>query len=361
LLLLAGCGLGSPVRPEQRHCGESGVICTAAGTGDRAYDGDGNLALETSLYYPIDLAFDPQGRLVVLDWNNQRLRRVDPDGRVRTLLGTGFEGEVEEGGRAIETPMHHAFSLAYDAAGNFYVAGNHQPQIMQVGPDGVVHLIAGADAIEGFGGDGGPARAAQFSAPCGIAAAAAGRPLFVADTGNNRIRMVDAQGFIHTLAGTGEAGYSGDGGPAQSARLDAPYRVRLDPATGDLYVCDTQNHAIRRIDPEGKIWAVAGNGEPGWSGDGGPATSARLQLPYDVAIAPDGALYIADTGNDRVRRVGADGRITTIAGTGVRGYSGDGGDARNARLNHPSALALDAEGDLWIADTFNSRVRVIAY
>jgi sugar lactone lactonase YvrE len=355
--LLAGCS-DSPTRSSV-DCTASGNICTAMGTGQRAYAGEGDVPSKVSLYYPIDVLFDPEGRLLVLDWNNLRIRRLDQDGKVRTIMGTGFEDNIIEGTPAIDTPLHHAFSVTFDGAGNYYVAGNHVPKIIRVDTEGIVHIVAGLDT-PGDGGDGGPALLASLDSPCGVAVAPAGFPIWLADTNNHRIRVVGSDGMIHTLAGNGAPGYSGDGGPSERATLRRPYRVRLDAGTGSLYVSDTENHAIRRIDASGVITTVAGTGEAGFSGDGGPAAQAQLTLPYDAAIGPDGALYIADGGNHRIRRVDAEGVIRTIAGKGSAGFSGDGGSAMEAELDHPLAFAFDATGGLWIADSYNSRIRKIA-
>jgi DNA-binding beta-propeller fold protein YncE len=245
-----------------------------------------------------------------------------------------------------------------DGAGNIYVAGNHQPQISMIDGNGVVHIVAGLDAA-GFAGDGGSARQALMDGPCGVAVASQGFPIYIADTNNHRIRMIGADGRITTIAGTGEAGFSGDGGPAVHAAFRHPYRVRFDEPTGNLYVCDTENHAVRVLDRAGLVFTVAGSGESGYSGDGGLATGARLSLPYDAVLGPDGALYIADTGNSRVRRVDQEGTITTIAGSGRAGFSGDGASARTAELDHPSALIFDDQGDILVSDTYNNRVRRI--
>jgi DNA-binding beta-propeller fold protein YncE len=357
LLAAFGCAKDSPTAVADR-CGEPGVICAAVGTGLLAFLGEGSPPLEVALYYPIDLAFDPMGRLVVLDYNNLRIRRLDLDGRVRTIMGNGSEGPTAEGTPAIDVALHHAYSIAFDAAGNMYVAGSHQPRILRVDTGGIVHVAAGGDS-SGYGGDGGPAAGAVFDYPCGVTTAPAGLPLYVADTNNHRIRMIDGAGTMSTLAGTGEAAYSGDDGPGALAQLNAPYRVRYDAGSGSVYVCDTGNHVVRRIDASGMIATVAGTGVAGFSGDGGPATSARLEGPLDARIGPDGALYIADTGNSRIRRVAPDGTIMTVAGTGARGGAGDGGPALAAQLNRPAAIAFDGDGRMWIADMFNSRVRAI--
>jgi DNA-binding beta-propeller fold protein YncE len=257
------------------------------------------------------------------------------------------------------TPLHHTFSLAVDGGGNLFLAGNHHPQVFRVDLEGIVHIVAGT-ALPGVGDEGVPAREGFLDSPCGVAVAPPGFPIWVSDTNNNRIRRIDADGRITTICGSVQPGYSGDGGPALEARLRHPYRLRLDPATGDLYVCDTENHVIRRIDSTGTITTVAGTGAPGFSGDGGPAVQARLQLPYDAVPGPDGGLYIADTGNNRIRRVAPDGTISTVAGTGLPGYSGDGQPAVAAQFDGPSAVAFDSRQNLWVADTFNHRVRMIA-
>jgi sugar lactone lactonase YvrE len=354
-IAVAGCG-GSPTVPVS-HCGVPGIICTVIGNGARAFAGEGAPALETSLYFPIDVKFDPQGRALVIDWNNQRLRRLDTDGHLRTIMGTGLEGPVLEGAPGLQTTMHHTYSMCLDAAGDIYLAGNHQPLILQLDTQGIVHIVAGGGET-GFAGDGGDAKQAKFRAPCGVAVAPGGRPIYVADTGNERLRLIDVAGVVTTLAGS-DSGYAGDGGPAAQAKFRRPYRVRYDATTGDVYVCDSDNHAVRRIDAGGTITTVAGTGLHGFSGDGGPATQAQLYVPQDVAIAPDGVLYIADTGNHRIRRIDAGGTITSVAGMGTAGFSGDGGPATQARLDSPASVTLDSHGNLWIADSFNNRIRVV--
>jgi DNA-binding beta-propeller fold protein YncE len=306
------------------------------------------------------LEFDAEARLLVLDWNNFRVRRLDHDGRVRTILGTGFEpDEYLNGTAALETPLHHTFSMSYDGAGNLYLAGNHAPVVLRMEPDDSVWTAAGTSS-PGYGGDGGPALLASLETPCGVAVAQSGYPVYVADTGNHCIRAIDAQGIIRTIAGDGQIGSLGDGGPATQARLHSPYRVHLDESTGDLYVADVENHRIRRIDTSGIITTVAGNGTAGYSGDGGPATEASLYSPLDARIGPDGALYIADTRNNRIRRVDAAGVITTVVGTGTEGAPKDAltsGPALSVNLDHPAALAFDPDGNLYIADTYASVVR----
>jgi DNA-binding beta-propeller fold protein YncE len=329
------------------------------GTGRTAFLGEGAPPDQVALYYPIDMAFDRAGRFLVLDYNNQRIRRLDPDGLVRTIMGTGFEDTIDDGTPPLQSSLHHAFSMCYDAAGNLYLAGNHVPQLIElVAAEDLVYVIAGVD-LPGYSGDSGPALEAELDSPCGIAVAPGGFPIYFADTYNHCIRTIDASGTIRTLAGNGERGLAGDGGPSEAARLSRPYRVRLDHATGDLYIADTENHLVRKIDPQGIITRVAGTGESGFGGDGGAATAALLDTPLDARVGPDGAVYIADARNNRIRRVSPDGIITTVAGTGTEGYSGDGGPARSAELSYPAAVIFDDQGDLWIADSYNSVIRRI--
>jgi hypothetical protein len=273
-------------------------------------------------------------------------------------MGQSFEGAIEEGTPAIDATLHHTFSMDFDAAGNMYLAGNHVATIYRVSTAGIVHLVAGVDD-QGFRGDGGNARQAMFLNPCGIAVAPGGLPMFIADTGNHRVRFVSPDGIVSTIAGNGSTVFTPGPGPGTEIGLESPYRVRFDPETQGAFICDTEHHVVRLIDSHGTMSTVAGKGVSGSSGDGGPAIDARLSLPYDALRGPDGAIYIADTGNSRIRRVLSDGVIETVAGTGDEGFSGDGGPALEARLNHPSAIRFDASGDLWVADTFNNRVRVI--
>jgi NHL repeat len=224
-----------------------------------------------------------------------------------------------------------------------------------IGDLGAIATFAGVSA--GFGGDGGPATAAWLRLPRTMAADAAGN-VYIVDSYNHRIRRVDTNGIITTIGGTGSVGYSGDGGPASSARFDTPHGIAADPA-GNVYVADPPNQRIRRIDAAtGIVTTVAGTGSSGFSGDGGPATAARIRYPKGVEIGPDGNLYIADNNNHRVRRVDlSTGIITTVAGTGSRGFSGDGGPATAARLDEPRNITFDAQGRLYIVDQNNRRIR----
>ncbi len=360
LLLSLICGCSDEASDTTPTCGDPNVVCTIMGTGEWGFAGEGAPPQDVSLYWPIDLAFDAANRLLVLDWNNFRVRRLDHDGIVRTILGTGVESDaIVNGTPALETALHHAFSMGLDNAGNLYLAGNHAPVVIRMGTDDLVWTVAGTANV-GYEGDEGPAVDASLNTPCGVAVATGGFPVYVADTANHCIRSIDAQGVIHTVAGDGQSGANGDGGPAVQARLSMPNRVRFDDATGDLYIADVGNHRIRRIDASGIITTVAGGDSAGYTGDGGPAVGAKLDSPFDARIGPDGALYIADSNNHRIRRVNSAGVISTVVGSGFEGTrldALDSGPPGSINLRDPSAIAFDSEGNLWIADMNNSVVR----
>jgi DNA-binding beta-propeller fold protein YncE len=342
-------------------CGEAPIpptgarIHTVVGTGEAAWDGDGRIGTETALYAPIKVLLGPRGRMLVLDWNNHRLREIQDDGTIVTVLGTGIELGGDVNALSIAFSIHHPFDFKLQD-GQLYFAGYHDPRLLKVDQTDHVRGVAGLGAF-GNTGDGGPAGLATFNAPTGVAAGPDGR-CWISDELNNNVRYVDEDGIIHPFAGTSSPGYAGDGGPAREALLKAPSRLERDANTGDIYLVDSGNHAIRKIDAAGIITTVAGTGAVGSDGDGGPATSARLYLPRDLVLLDDGSFLIADAENHRIRRVGADGIITTIAGTGAAGHAGDGGPAAQAELNTPWGIAVDPEGRLWIADTINHRVRV---
>ena len=220
----------------------------------------------------------------------------------------------------------------------------------------LITTVAG-NGVQGYSGDGGAATNASLSYPSGVAVDASGN-LFIADYYNNRIRQVDSSGLITTVAGNGTAAYSGDGGPATNASLSYPSDLALD-ANGNLFIADTQNSVIRQVDTNGLITTVAGNGTAAYSGDGGVATNASLSYPSGVAVDASGDLFIADRNNHCIRQVDTNGLITTVAGDGAQGYSGDGAAATNANLSYPSGVAVDASGNLLIADTGNQCIRQV--
>lgn len=343
--------------PSEANCAMEGIICTVAGTGMSVFDGDGRDALATSFYYPLDVVFQPDGRVIVNDWNNLRARLIDFDGTVRTIMGTGEESEPRDGLPASETPLHHASDFVFDAQGRMLIAGNHVPYVYRVDPDQNVFIVAGNGEI-GSAGDGGPARQASWVSPFGVLPSDDGG-FWVSDVDGHNIRRVDAAGIVERFAGTGSRGYSGDGGTALEAQLAGPTRMAIDHG-GELIFCDTSNHVLRRVRGDGTIETFAGTGTPGYSGDGGPAGAAQLWNPYDLAVATDGTIFVAESGSHVVRAIAPDGIIRTVAGTGIAAFGGDRGPATAANLRRPSGIALATDGSLWIADTLNHRVRRIA-
>jgi sugar lactone lactonase YvrE len=280
--------------------------------------------------------------------------QVNP-GNLKTIAGNGTAGYSGDGGPATTAELNTPDGIAFDTQGNLYIADISNNVIRKVDTLGNITTVAG-NGMQGFSGDGGPATAAELKGPFGVVLAAGN--LYIMDTLNARIRKVDTAGTITTFAGNGKFGFAGDGGPATSATLSLVQGARFDTA-GNLYVPQCGPAAIRKIDTSGTITTVAGNGTDGFSGDGGPATAAQLNCPSGVVIDNTGDLFIADYNNDRIREVNASGVITTIAGNGTSGFSGDGGPALTAEVNIPNDVDLDSAGNLYIADSGNNRVRKI--
>ena len=341
---------------------QSAIIETVAGTGTSTFSGDGGAAISAALQNPNGVTVDSAGNLYIADSLNSRIRRVDAAGNISTIAGTGTGGFSGDGGAATSAQINFPNGLAVDSAGNLYFADENSHRIRRVDAAGIISTVAGTGAggiFGAFGGDGGPATAAAFRYPPNITLDSAGN-LYIADYGNRRVRKVDASGNISTIAGTGAAGFSGDGGPATAAPVDGPTGVVLDSA-GNIYIADTNNHRIRKVDPSGNISTIAGTGSAGFSGDGGSATAAQINFPRHVALDGAGNIYIADASNDRIRRVDASGIISTVAGTGTGGFSGDGGAPTSAQINDPRGIAVDsASRYIYIADSDNNRIRRIS-
>jgi uncharacterized protein (TIGR03437 family) len=282
-------------------------------------------------------------------------------GTINTIAGTGGALFSGDGGAATLAALNVAVDVSADRAGNLYIADQFNHRIRRIAANGIITTVAGT-GVPGYTGDGGPAVNAQINTPTGVFADTAGN-IFIAEPGNQRIRRVDPTGTITTIAGNGSKGYSGDGGAAISASLYNAVRVAVDPA-GNVVIADQSNHRIRQVTPAGIITTIAGNGAGtpaagAFSGDGGQATAASLNNPTALAITPAGVIYIADQFNQRIRRITTDGVITTIAGNGTAGFSGDGGAAAAASLNYPGGMALDAAGNIYFNDDLNYRTRRI--
>jgi sugar lactone lactonase YvrE len=340
--------------------GQVGIIKTVAGSGACCFSGDGGPATSASLGSPSGVAVDASANLYIADFSS-RVRKVSSSGTITTVAGDGKQGFSGDGGPATSASLNNPNGIAVDASGNLFIADTDNNRIRKVSASGVISSVAG-NGNAGFSGDGGEATAASLNQPRGVAVDSSGN-LFIADASNSLIRKLSPNGIISTVAGDGNAftctsssctPAHGDGGPATSAGLLFPDGVIAD-AYGDLFIADTVNERVRKVSPNGIITTVAGNGEQSSTGDGGPATSASVQ-PYAVAVDASGNLFIADYADNVVRRVSVTGVISTVAGNGKSGFSGDGGPATSASVN-PVDVAVDASGDLFIADFGNNRIR----
>jgi uncharacterized protein YjdB len=337
--------------------GGGGIITTVAGSSARGYAGDGSAATAGELNFTAGVAVDASGNIYIADASNNRVRKVNTAGVLSTFAGDGSYGSSGDGSAATAASLENPQGVAVDGSGNVFIAEGGGNRIRKVNTAGVISTIAGT-GTGGYSGDGGSATAAEIWYPEGVAVDGAGN-VYIADALNQRIRKVSTSGIMSTIAGDGSSGYSGDGGAATAATMKYPYNVAVD-ASGNVYFADDQNNRVRKINTAGIISTIAGNGTAGYSGDGGAATAAELQSPWGVAVDGSGNVYIGDWGNNRVRKVNAAGVITTLAGDGTGGYSGDGGAATAAELAAPWGVALDATGNVYIADYDNSRIRKVS-
>jgi streptogramin lyase len=370
IVALAGAVLVPPAGAD------SGTITTVAGKSPPGYSGDGGPARDAQMNEPRMLTFDGAGTMYIVDTFNQVVRRVGADGVITTVAGhsggyvprndsdckADFHGD---GGPATQATLSCPHSAAVAANGDLYIADSANHAIRKV--DHVTHVITtvvGQGGHNGSSGDGGPATEAKIDGPKGVLFDR-DWDMIITDSGNDKIRRVDgATGIITTIAGTGVTGESGDGGPATQAKLTEPRTMAL-AADGSLLFTEPRVNRIRRLDPSGIITTFAGTGKAGFSGDGGPASRAELNFNRGVAVDGAGTVWIADSLNQRIRKVDAAGIITTAAGSGKTCYTtpdnscGDGGPATGAGFATPRALEFDEAGNLYVADTFNSRIRRI--
>lgn len=410
LIAAASMGVLAACDPDaaSRTCSPApGTICTIAGSSRAGISGDLGPAWAARLYLPMDSAIGPDGNLYIVDWNNHRIRLVedplalDTDPIMSTCAGTGTLGDGPPG-PALGADFNHPTDITFDEGGRMWMAAWHNSRIRRIDASlATLEDIAGTGG-RAYTGDGGPAAMAVLDLPAGLEVDGAGNVFFV-DQANQVIRRIDAaDGTISRVAGQcitnecapGETpsacpapsgrwhcgadpmacalpcqpGYGGDGGPALEARFAMPFGQSADPAgriaiadDGTLYFADTRNHRIRVITPDGSIDTFAGTGEPGFSGEGGPAEAAQLNNPVDLELGPDGTLYVADTFNSCIRAIDGSGNIHTVIGRcGMRGFAGDGGDPRMAQLDRPYGIEIDRRsGVLYVTDTHNHRVRAV--
>ncbi|MEV3973478.1 RICIN domain-containing protein [Streptomyces sp. NPDC050698] len=336
-------------------------ISTVVGTGAAGPPkGEKEPAVSAQVNLPNGVAVDSSGTLYIADSGNHRVRKMTTDGKVSTVAGTGVAAFGGDGGSAVSAQLNYPRAVAVDSAGDLYIAdsGNHRVRKV-TRADGKISTVAGTGA-GAFGGDGGLATAARLSGPFAVAVDSAG-DLYIADYYNHRVRKVTrADGKISTVAGTGAGAFGGDGGLATAAQLKSPFGVAVDGA-GDLYITDSGNHRVRKVTrADGKISTVAGTGVAAYGGDGGLATAAQLNLPMSLVVDSAGTLYVSEWSSHRVRKLTADGKISTVAGTGAAAFGGDGAPAVSAQLKNPSGLAVDCVDTLYIVDHGNSRIRKVA-
>jgi DNA-binding beta-propeller fold protein YncE len=399
---LTGCSADPQPEP---HCTPApGTICTVAGNDVMGLSGDGGPAIDAELYWPMDMTIGPDGLRHIVDWNNHRIRGIDPTtGFIRTIAGVDGIGDGPEG-PALDSHFNHPTQVVFDPDGNMLIAAWHNSKIKHVDMKTMQLSDTCGDGLRAYKGDGGLAKTASFDLTVSMAFGKGGE-LYILDQANQRIRMVDDKGVVSNFAGDqcivnecaeGEVpeacdgsqkmvcnkamngalckatpgcigGFAGDGETADKLRMKQPVSQSADPggrllvdAEGNVIFTDILNHRVRKIDGKTKVVStIVGSGEKGYGGDGGDATKAKLNRPSDLALGPDGTLYIADTYSSCVRAV-KDGTISTYAGVcGEDGFEGDGASPTTAKLNRPYGIEVDKNGDLYIADTFNGRVRVV--
>jgi DNA-binding beta-propeller fold protein YncE len=373
--LTAGCAADDDMPREKAPCVEqSGHACVWLGTGAEGFNGDGHDRLKTDIYWSMDMVFAADGTPWFIDFNNYLVRKVLPDQTVVTVVGwtdpifpgdgTGDASEkTPPGADGLLVRLNHPTELLQTSDGAILVMAWHNHKLRRIDPDtGLVTIVAGAGA--GFAGDGGPAAKALFKQPKSLTEDADGN-LYIGDQQNFRVRRIDTEGTITTVVGDGVQGSDGDGGPALEATLDWEFGSNPEPSggvvviDGKLYIADTLSNRIRVVDlATNEIDTFAGTGEQGYSGDDGDALEATFNAPRELEAGPDGSLYVADTDNHVIRAIDlASGVVRTVVGTGEQGKDdADGKLATETRLNRPFGLEFDQDGNLYVMDTLNSRI-----
>ena len=336
-----------------------GLIQTAAGTGAAGFTGDGGLGKSATLNQPFHCDLDRAGNLFIAEAFNHCIRSVDgKTGIVTTVAGNGTKGYSGDGGAATNAQFNEPYAVVVDEGGNLFIVDRLNACVRRIdGKTRAVTTVAGTGAA-GYSGDGGPGAQAQLREPNDCCLDRKGG-LLIADVRDNRIRRLDLKsGVITTFAGTGARKREGDGGPAAQASLNGARAVCVD-GKGNTYICEREGNAIRRVDARGIITAYAGTGTKGYTGDGGSALAATFNGPKAIRCDRDGNVFVVDTENHAIRRLEAKtGLVTTVAG-GRKGGEGDGGDATQAGLDRPHGCVIGLDGTLYIADSNNHRVRVV--
>lgn len=336
------------------------IITTVVGGGNcgSTYCGDGGLAINAEISNPLGIIFDVTGNLFICDYSNNKIRKVDTNGIISKIAGNGNYGYCNggysgDGGQAINAKISLPEGIALDAKGNIYIADWCNNRVRKIDSLGIITTIAG-NGIQGFSGDGGPATAAKIIGPDFVVLDKFGN-IYISDTCH--LRKIDTSGIITTIAGTGGYGYAGDGGPAISAKMANPGGLAID-SSGNFFISEINTNHIRKIDTAGIITTIAGTGVQGYSGDGGPAIYAELNQPVHLVVDDYGNIYFSDAQNNCIRKIDKSGIITTVVGNGIAGFSGDGGLATLAKLKNPYGIAI-YKSDLYFADLYNNRIRKV--
>jgi sugar lactone lactonase YvrE len=339
------------------------VISTIAGNGTYGFSGDGGLAISAEFAAPQSVVIDAAGSLYISDISNQRIRKITPNGIISTFAGNGTAGFSGDGGQATAAKINDPLGIVLDAAGNLYIADQQNQRVRKITTTGIISTVAG-NGTQSFGGDAGQATAAELNNPTDVAIDASGN-LYIADESNNCVRKVTTAGIISTFAGNRSPSFSGDGGQASSAGLNTPVGLTFD-GSGNLYISDFNNWRVRKVATSGIISTIAGNGTEGYSGNGGQATSAELDGVNDIALDGSNNIYITDGLNNVIRKISSSGIISNYvgtgfdAGTGLGGYTGDGGSPTSAELFSPDGIAIDGSGNMIFVDNGNDVLRKVS-